>query len=202
MEKDKNWQQCNMQTFWGEVAACSHVVQIYENEDALLNLLEGFVTGGLTVGDSVVIIATPAHLFLLEQKLRLHGLNVDALCATGQYLSLNAEEVLAEFMVNDWPDYGLFMTTIDEVFSRIRKSPGQVRVFGEMVALLWARGNSSATVMLEHLWNTYCEKETFSLFCAYPQEGFPQDTTTSLRTICNAHSKMVTGWGKSSTAQR
>ena len=135
----------------------------------------------------------------LEQRLWLHGLNVDALRATDQYLPLDASATLSKFMVNGWPDYGLFMDTINELFERARKNNRQVRAFGEMVALLWSEGNSAATVMLEHLWNAYCEKESFALFCAYPKSEFPEDAATSLANICKAHSKMITSWEKSST---
>ena len=199
MITERSWQRCSTQTFWGEEASCSHVLQIYENEESFLNMLEGFAAGGLTVDDCVVIIATPAHLLELEQRLRSHGLNMDALSATGQYVALNAEEVLTRFMVNEWPDYSLFMDAINDVFQKLPRQNRQVRAFGEMVVLLWEKGNSGATVMLEHLWNAYSEKESFSLFCAYPKSAFPDDANTSLSNICKAHSKIITGSEKSIT---
>jgi hypothetical protein len=188
-----------MQTFWREVAPCSHVVQIYEDQEVFLNLLEGFVAGGITVGDCVIVIATAAHLEALEERLLSHGYNLATLSARDQYIALNAEEVLAKFMVNDWPDYHLFMETVSTLFERAHQNQRQVRAFGEMVALLWAQGKSGATVMLEYLWNTFCEKEDFALFCAYPQSGFAQDTHSAIKNICSTHSKMVAGWEKSKT---
>lgn len=199
MHTNKDWQQCNAEKFWREVATCSHVVQIYENDEALLNLLEGFVTGGISANESVILIATRAHLHTLERRLRLHGLNVDALCASDQYIPLDAAETLSAFMVNDIPDYSLFVKTITATFDRIRDSKRQVRAFGEMVAILWEQGNSAATMMLEHMWNAFFEKETFSLFCAYPKNQFLEDTTNSLSNIYKAHSKIITNSGVSST---
>lgn len=29
----KDWEKTNMQVFWGEIAPCDHVVQIYENDE-------------------------------------------------------------------------------------------------------------------------------------------------------------------------
>ena len=199
MHTDQNWQRCNSHNFWKEEAACSHVVQIYENDEEFMNLLEGFVTSGIFAGDSVIIIATSAHLTALEQKLKQVGLDVDALRAADQDVPLDAEETLAKFMVSDWPDYSLFMQTVSGVFDRARKDGRNIRAFGEMVAILWAQGNSGATIMVEQLWNMYCEKEPFALFCAYPKSEFPDNTGVSLRHICKTHSKMISGCDNSKT---
>lgn len=199
MESTINWQRCNMQTFWQEVAPCSHVVQIYEDPEVFLNLLEGFVAGGIAVGDCVIVIAQASNLHALEQRLSLHGYDMAALAARDQYIALDAEQTLDKFMVNDWPDYHLFMHTISSVFQRAHQQQRQVRAFGEMVAVLWSQGKSGATVMLEYLWNTFSEKEKFPLFCAYPQTGFAQDTQSAIKNICSTHSQMVTGWKNSRT---
>ncbi|HSI91225.1 MAG TPA: MEDS domain-containing protein [Adhaeribacter sp.] len=197
MDSSKNWQRCSTTTFWEKEASCSHVVQIYENDEEFLNLLEGFVSGGIAAGDAVIILATKAHQAGLEKKLRAAGTDVAALKAKDQFLALDAEAVLEKIMVNDWPDYRLFMQTISEVFGRARKGGRPVRAFGELVAILWGRGNSAATIMLEQLWNMYCEKETFTLFCAYPKSDFPDNSEVSLRNICKTHAKRIAGSGNS-----
>jgi hypothetical protein len=193
MNSTKNWQQCDTNTFWNEEAASAHVVQIYENDAAFLNLLEGFVTGGIAAGDGVVLIATCEHLGLLEQRLKLAGLDVEALKADDQYLPLHAEEILGRIMINDWPNYSLFMETITRAFRQVKKNNRHIRAFGELVAILWAQGNSGATIMLEQLWNMYGEKEPFSLFCAYPKSAFPENSDVSIRNICKTHSKIISG---------
>jgi hypothetical protein len=196
IDPHEDWQQCNSETFWREVAVCSHVVQLYENDQALLNLLEDFVVGGILANDSVIIIATKKHLSDLAYRMSEHGLNVEQLCTNKQYIPLNAEEVLAQFMVNDLPDSSLFVNTISGVFDSIRKDERQVRAFGEMVALLWAQGNTEATIQLEHLWNDFFNKESFSLFCAYPKAIFSEDSSVHLSNICQAHSKLIKNTGE------
>jgi hypothetical protein len=66
-----------------------------------------------------------------------------------------------------------------------------MRVFGEMVALMWARGYCSVTVRLEHLWTEFCQKESFALFCAYPRTAFTEDPAQSIAHICATHSKVL-----------
>jgi hypothetical protein len=114
-------------------------------------------------------------------------------------LPVDAEQMLSKFMVNDWPDETLFMSTVSDLIVRAKMDNRHVRAFGEMVAILWAKGQVGATVRLEHLWNKFCETQAFCLFCAYPQSGFTQDASESVMHICGAHSKMIAGFGQSKT---
>jgi hypothetical protein len=191
------WTRASHQVFWGEIAPCEHVVQIYENDQAFLDLLAGFVSGGVSAGDAVIVIATTAHLKGLDERLTNLGYNVSELSAGNQFIPLDAEKILAKFMVNGWPDETLFNHVVGELLSKAKRNGRQVRAFGEMVALLWAKGQVGATVRLEQLWNLFCENEAFCLFCAYPKGGFTQDAAESVMHICGAHSKMIAGTSES-----
>jgi hypothetical protein len=179
------------EVFWGEISPCDHLVQIYDEDAALLDALGGFIGGGLQKGDSAVVIATPTHLESLGRRLRSQGIDVDAARSRDQYMALDAEHTLSQFMRNGWPDDRLFNACVRGILHRARARERPVRAFGEMVALLWAQGHSGATVRLEYLWNTLCHTEAFTLLCAYPGTGFTQDASDSLRDICAAHSKIV-----------
>jgi hypothetical protein len=194
------WQQTKADIFWGEIAPCDHVLQIYENDEVFIDALAGFVGGGINSNDSCVVIATDVHLKALEARLESHGIHISTLVSENRYIPLNAEETLSKFMVNGWPDEALFHQTVSEVINKARgKQRRKVRAFGEMVAILWAQGSNGATVQLEHLWNDFCEKEPLCLFCAYPKAGFTEDIKESLDHICCAHSKMIAGTEKQLT---
>lgn len=186
-----DWQRSNTQVFWGEIAPCDHVVQIYEDDGVFLDMLAGFVGGGIKGGDCTVIIATQEHLKALDMRLRAFGLNVDSLVRNDQYIPLNAEESLSKFMIDGWPNESLFSDFVTGLIERAGIGNRKVRAFGEMVAVLWAQGLNGATVQLEHLWNHFCDKEAFCLFCAYPKSGFTQDINQSMINICGKHSMMI-----------
>jgi hypothetical protein len=59
-----------------------------------------------------------------------------------KYIPLDAREVLSKFMVNDWPDENLFNQVINEVIVKAKGNNRNVRAFGEMVAILWAKGQA------------------------------------------------------------
>jgi hypothetical protein len=192
METLKDWKKSSAKVFWAEIAPTEHVVQIYENDENFSDLLVGFVTGGISAGDCTIVIGTSVHLASLNKKLELQGLNVAQVIEQGYYAPLDAEEALSKFMVNDWPDENLFVHLVTDLMARAKQEGRSVRAFGEMVAILWAKGQVGATIRLEQLWNKFCETQAFCLFCAYPRSGFTQDASESLGHICSAHSKMVT----------
>jgi hypothetical protein len=176
---------------WGELAPCEHLVYMYEATDAFLNLLENFVAEGFRSGEAVIVIATQVHRHALNDRLRSRGLDLAAARTSSQYLDLSAENCLATFMKDGWPDESRFNEAIVNLINRVNRPGRPIRAFGEMVALLWANGNSGATVRLEHLWNEFRRTQPFVLFCAYPKSGFTDDAHTSLRTICDAHTKVI-----------
>ncbi len=177
--------------FWGELAPPEHLVQMYENDDVFLDTLEGFVAGGLMAGDGVVVIATPQHVRGLDARLELRGIDAEAATGTDRFIVLDAEETLAKFMHGGWPNDEDFHSLIKDILSRAGANDRRVRAFGEMVAILWGRGNGAATVRLEYLWHNLCNQENFTLFCAYPKIGFTEFTMDSMQDICNAHSRVI-----------
>lgn len=191
MSAGSNLQPANPDVFWGEIAPCDHLVQIYDDDGVFLDTLEGFIKGGLLAGDSTIVIATATHRNALEGRLRAHGIDLDAARSQDKYISLDAEETLAKFVVNGWPNDDLFVSVITEIIERAKGNGRKVRAFGEMVAILWARGDQAATVRLEHLWHGLCQTEEFSLFCAYPKVGFTKNATASINEICATHSKVI-----------
>jgi len=85
---------------------------------------------------------------------------------------LDAAETLSKFMVNGQLEEKIFLQVIDGIMARATQAGRNLRIFGEMVALLWAEGNRTATIRVEELWNELGKGHSFSIFCAYPIHGF------------------------------
>ena len=75
-----------MTAFWGEIAPCDHILQIYETDDEFITTLEGFVTSGFISGESVVVIATTDHLKALNDRLRKKGFDLFSLTLQDHYI--------------------------------------------------------------------------------------------------------------------
>lgn len=181
--------------FWGELAPCEHLVQIYGDEVSFMDALEGYVSSGLRKRESVILISTAAHLHELEKRLRANWLDVDRARWENRYVALLAQETLSLFMVDGMPSEALFTGAIAPLLERARNGGDRkVRAFGEMVAILWAQGNRAAALALEVLWNKMQAEEEFPLFCAYPRCGFGVDASASIQSVCSAHSRIIPGY--------
>ena len=175
----------------GPIEPREHLVQFYEREGAFLDSLGDFVASGLLHGESVIVIATASHLGALDTRLRARGFDVDRAIIQDRYIPLDAAGTMAQFMVNGWPDEQRFRALVSGLLARARRNATQVRAFGEMVAIMWARGEHVATVHLERLWHGLCHEHGFSLLCGYPKSGFASDAHAAITEICAAHTEVV-----------
>ena len=166
-----------------------HIAQIYSHETILVESLRMFTTHGLSRGEGVLLMLTPSHRDLLLHHLKGDGFDVDGLQHDGQLSLRDAAEVLTTFMLDGMPDETLFRMSVGEIVERM-KSRGnpKVRVFGEMVDLLW-RSNQPAAVRLEQLWSELIETSDLSLFCAYSTSHVHESFPEALRT---PHSHIIT----------
>lgn len=199
MNLSHDWKQSNIQTFWGEIAACHHLVQFYENERVFIETLEGFAGSGFLTGESVVVVATPAHLLALNSRLKNQGFQLEALISKQQYIPVDAEQLLQKLL----PKTKLVKNLLSEFTSGIlctaSRNGRKLRIFGEMVALLWASGRSKEAIELEHFWCDFLEEHEVSVYCAYPESGFTDDDGLPLKEIFSSHSTVIGGWSKPST---
>jgi hypothetical protein len=177
--------------FRGRIDPRQHLVQLYDQEGFFLDTLGDFVASGLLHGESVIVIATASHLGALDTRLRARAFDVDRAIIQDRFIPLDAAGTLAQFMVDGWPDEQRFRALLARLLARARAAAPAVRAFGEMVAIMWARGEYTATLQLERLWHELCHTESFSLLCAYPRSGFAAGSHAAIREICDVHTDVV-----------
>jgi signal transduction histidine kinase len=177
---------------WSEVGESEHLVQFYESDTYLINSVSQYLGAALGAGDGAVLVATRPHRSAIQRKLRARGLDLHAARSRGQFVSLDATETLAKFMVGGTPDRASFRDVIGEVIVQAAGDGRRVRAFGEMVALLWADGAHEAAIHLEELWTDLQETHTFTLYCAYPIDGFGDaGHETPFESICTCHCRVL-----------
>ncbi len=177
---------------WRAMNEPEHFVQFYEADEFLLNSLGGFIGAGLAAEDACIVVATKAHREALDEHLRASGVDVFAARTSGQYISLDASETLSKFMSEGQPDACRFAEVVGQIIARAAEGRGRVRIFGEMVALLWAEENYQAAIRLEELWNELHRTRSFSLFCAYPMQGFGGELLAGgLADVCTTHTRVI-----------
>ena len=179
-----------------KTAEAKHSVEFYADDGQLLETLSRAIGSSLLAGDSAIVIATSDHLHRLTQLFAKRGLDVSWASQEGRFVSLDAAETLASFMVNGFPDKAKFLDRIEGVVARARfvahGTRQRVVAFGEMVAILAAAGQMDAALRLEELWNWLGTKHDFHLHCAYPITLFANANDDEwVARICAAHHEVV-----------
>ena len=166
-----------------------HAVYFYEDDTFLIESVADFAKEGLERQETVIIVATEQHRSDVKTKLSedLVGLWAPA---SRNYVTLDASTTLGLFMRNGWPDEGLFLKVIGHM---IQSAGGgkPVRIYGEMVAVLWAEGNTLAAIHLERLWNKLASQQDFRLLCGYSTSAFQGPAMGfAFEDICSCHSEI------------
>jgi signal transduction histidine kinase len=177
---------------WSVMGETDHFVQFYEADAFLLNSLGEYTAAALKAGEAAIVVATKEHREELEARLGKHGLDVTTAVECGQLVLHDAAETLSKFMLNGSPDSALFAEIVGDIIASAGEGRPRVRIYGEMVALLWAEGNYDAAIRLEGLWNDLQQKHSFALFCAYPIGGFAgEGPGRGLSHVCTTHSRVI-----------
>jgi hypothetical protein len=177
---------------WRHVGPCQHVVQFYESDPELIATLDEFAGAGLEAGQAVLVIATEAHLNALEQKLAARRIDVSEARATDRYIPLNADKLFELLMTAGKFDSAVFFEIVGAALERCKSAGNGVRVFGEMVALLWAGKHYLTALQLEKRWKEQSLAGNFAVLCSYSWAFFATDDDARIiPDICAEHTDAV-----------
>ena len=178
-------------------AACGHehLVEFYETEQFLVDSVTDYVVPALLEDGRAIVVATPEHRAAFAEVIAARGVDLDSAVYHRRYLAIDAAGMLEMFMVDGMPDRERFRSIVTSLIEPRAFGGRDVRVYGEMVALLWAAGDVTSTIALEDLWNELALQHAFSLFCGYPISTFDVQARSVFEHICGQHST-VRGAGR------
>lgn len=173
-----------------------HEVQFYFDDRFLIESLSTFVRKALDSGTAAIVVATKPHCIALADQLRRDGVDLSSAVGQGRYVALDASETLDQFMIDGSPGEKRFRACIGEVIScstpLSSNQNAKLAIYGEMVSLLWQRGETKAALRLEELWNQLSSDFSFHLRCGYPIASFDRDSYTELFShICSVHDVVI-----------
>lgn len=184
-----------MSTEFGSSALGSHrhVVQFYDHDEELAENAGDYLAGAIAEGGAAVIVATPAHCAGFEARLAAGGVDVRASRRDGSLVCLDATQVARRLTLDGRVDLAAFGTHFRPAILAAGEAPGPVRIYGEVVALLWAAGHVNAALELEGLWNELGREIPFSLFCGYPRHlvDSSSEHRGAVAEVCRLHTAAV-----------
>jgi hypothetical protein len=170
-----------------------HVVAFYEDEGFLEASVGQFALTGLQRGETVLVVATPDHRQRFEAALAAAGHDVGGSRRAGRYVDLDAEDTLATLVVDGVLDVERFRRDVGDWLARATAGGRKVRVYGEMVAMLWGRGQLGVALELEDRWNELIAQTPFPVLCGYPLQAFDSEVTSDqFHAICQRHTGVTT----------
>jgi hypothetical protein len=168
-----------------------HYVHFHESDGELVDNICRFLQPALRPKHAGVVVATQEHLAALRERAPAFGLDLPAAEATGQFVPVDAAELLSRIMLDGMPDHTRFHVIVQGLLKDVASKHPYMHIYGEMVALLWQQGNEQGTLLLEELWNNLGRMRPFSLLCGYPKNAFrTEEDANNFSRICNAHSHM------------
>ena len=169
-----------------------HIVQFYQHDEELVATVSEFAIGALWSDGAVILVATTFHLFALEVALLRRGVDVGAARLDGSLVMVDADQALARFLIGGKPDFEAFANEVGDMIRTYAAAGRRVKVFGEMVALLWNAGHVAVAIELEKMWNDFGREVSFSLMCAYPASSVTGDgTEDAFLQVCHCHSAVI-----------
>lgn len=173
----------------------AHVVLLYDDPRNLVDGVTAYTGCALLHGEAVLVVVTAEHRSAFAAALTARGLAVDRLRGSGQYLELDADQVLSWATARDGTaDLDLLTGALSGELDRLIGRWGQVSVYGDLVACLWAKDDVAATVRLEQLWNALTRDRPVRLYCGYDSTDFAdRGSADQAMQVLTAHSELRAG---------
>ena len=160
-----------------DAAPGDHIVQLYQDQEFLNRAVCRYARAGLANGQGVMLFPTLSHWKAFRPGLEAGGVDVHAAQESGQLTVVDADEVLPRFMRGAMPDPPTFEGAFGDIVGQARAggSYRKLRAWGEMVNILWERGDIAASMNLEDLFDQLNKTIDIVMFCSFQMDNFNGD---------------------------
>src|SRR5947208_2043287 len=171
---------------WDRLVAAAgqgdHIVQLYQDQDFLNRAVCRFAGAALANGEGLILVPTTEHWNAFRPRLEAEGVNVKDAQDHGQLTIVDADELLPRFMQGALPDGPMFLGLAGEIVARARVAGRfpTVRWWGEMVNVLWERGDVAASMNLEDLFDRVAHEQDIAIFCSFVMDNFNGEIHTHM----------------------
>jgi hypothetical protein len=151
-----------------------HIVQLYQDEQFLNRAVCRFAAAAIANGEGIILVPTAAHWDAFRPRLEQEGVDIQAVQDSGQLTVVDADELLPQFMRDAMPDAPVFLGLAANVIAQVRgggRYP-KVRWWGEMVNVLWERGDVAASMELEDQFDRLAQEHEIAIFCSFVMDNF------------------------------
>ena len=168
-----------------------HAMHLRHDPESFMDDVASFFDLALRRGDATCIIATADVRHGVHERLRALGWDVGGSSGHKRHAVIDAADALNSFMRNGLPDPNR-LEEIAEELDEYRRAAAEetttrLTIFGNMVEVLSAEGNTDAVISLETLWNTFTHDRPFLTLCGYATSCFHDGVPDLWPDVCHAH---------------
>jgi signal transduction histidine kinase len=163
----------------------SHRVQLYRDRVTLAEQVAELFAQALASDGGAIMIARSDLIEAVSELLRKRGHDI----AAPRVAFVPVETARSAILPDGFPDRERFRAMVGGLLAQVRaaSSGGPIHVFGELVDVLWQRGDRGAVLALEQLWHELGREQPFVLVCGYDFRRFQPEDTCELDAICALH---------------
>ncbi len=173
-------------------ASPKHIARFYDDDETLMAELVAFALPALQSAGAFVSIAEPARVQALRTALHERGVDLDAAAAAGRWMRLDCATTLQAITRDGAPDRTAFGEAVEKPLKALCERHRNVRVYGEMVAMLCEGGDYAGAVRLESFCDELIENLPVKILCGYSMAPFADARTRDDFTrICAAHDHVL-----------
>ncbi|MGZ5262073.1 MAG: MEDS domain-containing protein, partial [Burkholderiales bacterium] len=169
-------------------------MQLYQDQEFLNRAVCRFAGAAIANGEGLILVPTLSHWNAFRPRLEAEGVDVEAARKRGQLSVIDADELLPSFLRDGMPDSPVFLGLAADAIQKARAGGRYetVRWWGEMVNVLWERGDVAASMQLEDLFDQLGEEQDVALFCSFLMDNFDGEVHTHmLPRLGSNHSHLI-----------
>jgi hypothetical protein len=170
----------------------NHMVQVCPNDTVQSEVVARYIYEGLMSNEAVIVCARSSLRKIILSKLEEQGLDIIDYKNQGQIKFFEADYLLSTFYTEGLIEESDFYASVGLPLEETNLKFGKVRIFGEMVNLLWKQGEYDAAMQLEDCWNNLSQNQEFSLLCSYSLDNLdPVTYEESIEMMYKCHKHLT-----------
>lgn len=176
------------------MTSCAHFLEFHRPGDLRAGQNAGrFLAGALREGGVAVAIAGARCAKGMIAELGRMGFDPVTAMQRERFVLFESAEMLSRFHSRHGISVEQFDRAVGAAMRKAaeRANAAPLRVFGDMVGVLWQRERRDAAVELESLWNALQQELGFEMYCAYPVDVFGSEfSEDALDGVLEAHTHL------------
>lgn len=170
--------------------AC-HDVTFYADRDTLARGIVAYTLDGLDSDESVVLIVAQPTLDVILAAVAATGVALNEAQATGRLVWFDAHDTFTSLDGPGGVDWAVAETLVTQLLADAAVHGRPVRLFGEMVSLLWDQNRVDEAMHLEQMWHRLVPEHHADVLCAYPSATTAIAPTAPVNVMCALHDHVV-----------